>query len=63
MKEGGIGLREEMSAVAYEICHVLWIRKLGLGDDAVVAVGVAGLSVMVAKHASVEMPSTGNYGW
>lgn len=63
VKEGGIGLSEEMSAAAHEMCHALWTRKLGPGDDAVVAVGAAGLSVMVAKHASVEMPSTGNHGW
>lgn len=63
VKEGGTGLSEEMSAAAHEMCHALWTRKLGPGDDAGVAVGAAGLPVMVAKHASVEMPSTGNHGW
>lgn len=62
LKEGGIGLSEEMSVAAHEMCHALWTRKLGPGDDAVVAVGAAGLSVMVAKHASVEMPSPGDPG-
>ena len=44
VKEGGVGLSEGMSAVFHEMCHALW---------------TAAVSLIVAKHASWEMPSIG----